>query len=257
MLNPGILRRWWRRHFGRLELSYSRLRAYLDCPWLYRTIYVERKRPPLTPSSSLGLSVHRALELYHGRKARSWERLLEFYDACWLREGYESQAQSRAYYERGFKMLRGYWDLDQERKSEVLFVEKEFSFPLGRHRLRGIIDRVDAWPDGTYEVIDYKTVSELWSEERLKQDLQLSIYGLALRRVWNLLPARLSIYFLDHGRILGVPYHPQRDGEVEAKVLEVARGILEERFEPDASHCPSCDLRQTCPYSVAKGPPLA
>ena len=36
-------------------------------------------------------------------------------------------------------------------------VEKAFTFRMGRHTLRGRVDRVDRLPDGNYELIDYKT----------------------------------------------------------------------------------------------------
>ena len=67
--------------FDPLELNYSKIQAYLNCPFLYRFIYVERKFAPQTPFSSLGLSVHRALARYHAG-GRDLSDLLMYYEDC-------------------------------------------------------------------------------------------------------------------------------------------------------------------------------
>jgi len=246
------LRGWYRFCFGRLELSYSKVRAYLDCPWLYRLVYVDGQRPVLSPTSSLGHSIHRTLEAYHRKKGCSMGRLLELYDVHWVREGYSSSEEARQSRERGLKMLEKYWGLEQERKSAVLFMEKEFSFQLGRHKIRGIVDRVDRWPDGRYEVIDYKTYPTVWSRERLEGDLQMGLYGMGARRAWNLDPLMLSIYFLEQGEILSISYEPRREPELEGSLREVSGKILKGCFSPRTEHCPRCSFRKICIHSVSR-----
>ena len=41
--------------------------------------------------------------------------------------------------------------------------------------LRGRVDRVDRRPDGSYELIDYKT-GKPRTEDQLREDVQLSLY---------------------------------------------------------------------------------
>ena len=64
-----------------------------------------------------------------------------------------------------------------------MWFERGFSFKLGPHLVRGRVDRVDELPDGSFELIDYKT-GRPKSEDDLRDDVQLSLYQLAARESW-------------------------------------------------------------------------
>ncbi|MBI4056827.1 MAG: PD-(D/E)XK nuclease family protein [Elusimicrobia bacterium] len=236
-----------------VELSYSKVKSYLECPWLYRTLYVEMKRRAPTAPSSLGLSIHRALEAYHADNSGTLDRLLECYNDHWVHVGFSSPQEQMIYFEKGRKMLEQYWNMDQSRKTKIVFVEKEFIFPLDPFVVRGIIDRVDLNPEGQYEVIDYKTQQELLSEEELSRDLQLGLYGMALKQAFQLSPSFLSLFFLAHGKVVSIPYNPSGESSLREKLLEVGLKISREEFPPRTSHCVRCEFRQTCQYSTERG----
>ncbi|MBI4051758.1 MAG: PD-(D/E)XK nuclease family protein [Elusimicrobia bacterium] len=228
------------------------MKSYLECPWLYKILYVDLKRRAPTAPSSLGQSIHRTLEAYHREDADSLERLLEFYDEYWVHAGFASAQDQMIYYARGKKMLERYWELDQSRKSKIVFVEKEFEFPLGPHTVRGIMDRVDLSPEGKYHVIDYKTQQEILEEKDLSQNLQLGLYGMALREALGFVPGILSLFFLAHGKVVSIAYDPSREKRVRGILLDVGARISRREFKPDPRHCPRCDFRKTCQYSTAK-----
>jgi DNA helicase-2/ATP-dependent DNA helicase PcrA len=234
------------------RLSYSRLRAYGDCPFKYRLIYVDRRRAPLSAQSSLGHSLHRALEAFYREDGATLERLLELYDEGWFHPGYADAVQEVEFYEKGRKILRRYWVLEESRRSRIHFVEKEFAFRLGPHLIQGIIDRVDLHPDGSYEVIDYKTQQDPVGEEEVRGNLQLQIYGLALREAFGIEPARLSLLFLSEPRLVSVPYDRSREPELKRRLAETADRAAAGDFEPDTRHCPRCEFRRACPHSVAR-----
>ena len=96
--------------------------------------------------------------------------------------------------------------------------------PGGELRLRGRVDRVDAWKrDGkTYlRVMDYKSGRKKFdlSNVRMGLDLQMLLYLFALERGGKQ-------WFGDDIRAAGVLYLPARDG-----ILDAERGITEEDLE--------------------------
>lgn len=235
-----------------VEVSYSKLKAYLDCPWLYRIRYVEMKRPAYTPQSSFGQSIHKTLEAYHRQGDLSLEKLLEIYDEKWISGGYPILRDQMDWHQKGLKLLNRYWEAEQARRSKVVYVEREFLFELGPHQVRGMIDRVDLTPEGKYEVVDYKTHPHVATEEELKSNIQLLMYGLGVREGLGLEPSYLSLFYVLTGEKVTVPYDPSGEEALKAKIRSVADRIARKDFAPETSFCPGCDFRKTCPHSVAR-----
>ncbi|HVE14100.1 MAG TPA: PD-(D/E)XK nuclease family protein [Elusimicrobiota bacterium] len=236
-----------------VELSYSMVRTYMDCPWLFKIVYQDRKRPPYHPRSALGVSIHRALEAFHREGAPDLERLLELYDEGWVHAGFSDAQEQLEWHRKGARVLEGYWRREEDRRSQILGVEKEFLFPLGPHRVRGSIDRVDRRPDGTIEVIDYKTHLDIASEESVAQDLQLRIYGLGVKESLGLDPAWLSLDYVAVGKRVTVPYDAAREDEVKELLARVGDLIAWGKgLRPDTTHCAACDFRASCPHSIAR-----
>lgn len=233
-----------------MEMSYSRINTYKTCSWKYRLIYIEGRHLPPNPFISLGLSMHRALEDFHTRKAQSFDELLESYNASWVNEGFGTPQQVQDFFEKGQRMLENYWVSNRDDKNEILFLEKDFNFELGRNRLRGIIDRIDRRPDGTYEVIDYKTHAELWSSAKVDSDLQLSIYALACEKSLGFAPGALSYYFLAHNRKMSTVRTKEQIEQALVTVEETAEKIINKEFVPCMTHCPKCDFKHICPHSA-------
>lgn len=235
-----------------LELSYSKISTYNFCPWKYKLVYEDGLKIPPNPSISLGLSVHKTLEEYHKSGSKKLDDLLEFYNRAWVNEGFQTPQQTLQFYEKGERMLKDYYDFSQNRKTEIFASEKEFSFPVGKRVLRGIIDRIDKLPDDTYEVIDYKTHAEMWDQSRIDADLQLTFYALGCKRALNIEPSVLSYYFLAHNKIVSTQRTETQENEA-LKILEtVARKIEQKDFTPNPAQCPRCDFKSSCKYSSVR-----
>jgi DNA helicase-2/ATP-dependent DNA helicase PcrA len=114
--------------------------------------------------------------------------------------------------------------------------------------VRGRVDRVDRLPDGSYELIDYKT-GERKSEEDLASDLQLALYRLAARQAWEVEAPTGSYYYVLDGDKVAAPTRPDDAERVERTVLQVGEGVLGQDFEPRPSPkvCSWCDYRLICP----------
>ncbi|PIU20902.1 MAG: hypothetical protein COT18_00040 [Elusimicrobia bacterium CG08_land_8_20_14_0_20_59_10] len=236
--------------FDPLELNYSKLRAYLDCPFLYRHIYIERRFAPPSPFSSLGLSVHRALARYHAG-GRDLGDLLMHYEDCWLHQGYGSAQESMEFYNRGAAVLENWWIYSQSNKAETIYWEKQFEFPFEKWRVKGTIDRVDRLPGGIVEVIDYKMGFEGKTPEDVAGSLQLSIYAIGLSRALNLKVGAVGYMVLTGPHKVAIPYDPA----TEKATLDLVRGTAEKMLALDMSRkgsCRKCPIRELCPQSPVK-----
>lgn len=233
------------------EISFSRINAYEFCPIKYKTIYCDKKYVPPTPAISLGQTIHKTLEQYHQKQGATLDQLIEAYDACWVNEGFTSPQQTLDFYEKGQKMLERYFASSQGTAPEIVFLEKHFAFALGRNKLMGIIDRIDKMPDGTYEVVDYKTHAELWDQARVDADLQLSIYTIAFKELFGFMPQRLVYYFLAHDVKRFTARTPEQIETAKEYIGTIARKIVHEEFPPNTANCYRCDFRKTCRFSKA------
>ncbi len=236
--------------FDTLELNYSKIQAYLNCPFLYRFIYVERKFAPQTPFSSLGLSVHRALGAFHARPGDLGD-LISCYEDAWLHQGYASAQESMEFYKKGADVLERWWQHFQENPARVLYSEKHFMFPFEKWRIKGTIDRVDALPGGMVELIDYKMGFEGKTEGDVTGSLQLSIYAIGLSRALRLKVASIGYFVLTSLTKVSVPYSPS----TEEATLSLIRETGEKMLAMDMSRkgvCKRCPIRKLCPESEAR-----
>jgi RecB family exonuclease len=237
-----------------MEISFTRLRIYLECPWKYRLIFIEGKRIAPKPESSLGLSLHGALERFHRNGGESLEDLESAWKEAFRGEGYPDEKTRRQWWEKGRRILGRYFEQEGSHKSEILGLEREFLYPLGRHTVRGMIDRIDRRPDGGVEIIDYKTQFSLGPNDPLPhppgENLQLRFYALGARESLALEPAWLTVLYLAAGRRESSPYDHSGEEELKAAIARAADGIEKSDWAPDTKFCPRCDFRTDCRFST-------
>ena len=232
-----------------IDISYSRINAYQSCPYKYKIIYIDGRKVQPNQFISLGISIHRTLEKFHSKRSPGFEDLIDAYNSSWANEGFSSPQQAYEFFEKGRRMLEAYYKENLDLKAEVLFVEKDFGFNLGKNRMRGLIDRIDRHPDGAYEVIDYKTHNEVWKQEKADSDLQMSLYAFACERALGFKPNILTYYFLAHGKKVTTTRSNEQIKSAVKTALSAAEKIVRGIFTPDKTFCPKCDFKKTCPHS--------
>lgn len=246
------LQRFLPRNREGLLLSASDIETYRSCPLRYKFARVLRIPTEPTVNQRFGIVVHQALERYHAGGGGSQEHLLGLLSDCWRRAGFRETDRDRELWGKAESALRRYHERLQVQRSEPLWFERSFSFSLGRHRVRGRVDRVDRLPDGGHELIDYKT-GRPKRQEQLRDDIQLSLYALAAAESWQLGETKQSYYHLLDDVKVPLPDRGSGPDWVRDVAIEAGESILQERFEPTPSKasCSLCDYRIVCP--VAEG----
>jgi DNA helicase-2/ATP-dependent DNA helicase PcrA len=242
-----------RRGDGALSLSASDLDLYLTCPLKYkfRRVFGIPQEP--TINQRFGILIHNVLERFHkeGDDQGSEEglrRLMGLFETGWRRTGFGSSDDELQFRDRAREAMRLYWERERESDGEPVWLERKFDFRIGEHHVRGRVDRVDRLPDGSHELIDYKT-GERKSEAALESDLQLSLYRLAASEVWDLDANTGSYYYVLDADKVAAPVQPDDAERVERTVFQVGEGVLGQDFEPRPSPtvCSWCDYKLICP----------
>ncbi len=230
-------------------LSASDIDTYRTCPLKYKFARVFRIPQEPTLHQRFGILIHQVLERFHARDAASLPEMLGLLDAGWRRGGFGDSEEERQLRGKASASLTRYHERFQSEESEPIWFERQFSFKLGKHLLRGRVDRVDRLPGGEYELIDYKT-GRPKSPGQLADDVQLSLYAVGAREAWRLDASQQAYYYVLDDQKVAVPTDERERGEWVCEVAtEVAEGILSQGFEPTPSFqaCSTCDYRLVCP----------
>ena len=199
-------------------LRQSSLKTYLFCPRSYQLCFLEDTPPQFRNSKALfGSAIHELIRQMH---AGDWEMdivgayLQVFEDLEHGEEGeipirWKGEAKERAQFEEeAVAMLTGYREKAYNREAEILLAEAPFTLAVGKQVFTGTVDQVRRNPDGTIELVDFKTSRFAVSQAFLDVDVQMSLYAAALwrgafradqgLRMLGILPDRCTWYHLRH-----------------------------------------------------------
>ena len=234
-------------------LSATDIDTYRTCPLKYKFARVFRIPQEPTLHQRFGILVHQVLERFHARNPPPAQptlpELLGLLEAGWRRGGFGDSEEERQLRGKAASSLTRYHERFSTEEAQPVWFERQFTFKLGPHLLRGRVDRVDRLPDGEYELIDYKT-GRPKSPAQLTEDVQLSLYAVGARESWRLETSRQAYYYLLDDQKVAVPSDDGDRGDwVREVAMEVAEGILSQGFEPNPSFaaCSICDYRLACP----------
>jgi len=236
-------------------LSPTKFATYIECALKYRYVYVDkigRFFLRARPGYSFGSTLHQALRAFH-QDALDEEQLVEKLDSSWISSGYSSPDEEVEHRAAGEEMLRSYAAAALtrgEHERETIWTEKSFRTDLGPFILTGRMDRVDRYPDGALEVIDYKSGRLETTEEEVAADLSMGIYQLILRKTCPGARVFATIYCLKTGARASAEMGDARAAEFESDILALGNEIISrdyENLEPvRIEACDECDFLRKC-----------
>lgn len=228
--------------------SPSRLAVFQECHRRYYYQYVIKVPRPRHAAQSMGISLHGALEDLQaagGASAAGISGALAFLQSRWEKEGYASAAEEAAAQEQAAAMLKGYLERFGDGTGKPVLLEEKLQASHQNVTLLGIVDRVDRLPDGSLEVIDYKSGRPRDPGPAVKQ--QLAVYRhLVASRLGG--PVATSLHYLvsQDRQTISLPeaeWHAWLD-----RAADTARAIeREETFDPAVGPaCRTCDFTHRC-----------
>ncbi|MBI5731808.1 MAG: PD-(D/E)XK nuclease family protein [Candidatus Magasanikbacteria bacterium] len=259
------------------HFSYTQLKAFETCPCQYRFAHILHIPVQGSAGFSFGKTMHLALQRFYGQiinlnsanqgdlfapapaeaasasgsegkiKAPSLETLLSFYEEAWIEDWYRDQKQKEEYRAKGRRALKEFYE--KAEWTVPKFLEAGFHLEIGGFKLRGQIDRIDSLPDGSVEVIDYKTGNPK-KEDKLNLDdkEQLLIYQLAVQEALGERPSLLSFYYLDDNTKVSFLGKKEELEKIKLKIVRNIEAIQKFDFPPNPSphNCGYCDFKFIC-----------
>ena len=248
-----------------MRISYSSLENFKQCPLKYKYSQIDKIKEPKSKEAIFGTYIHKILKWFYQKDPNfpTLDALLKYYRDYWPRktEGFEwkDMGEEKSYFKEGLRMLEEFYNKNIPHKTSILDLETRFEVvidenpdkPNGKHILTGIIDRIDKLPDGTIEIVDYKTGKRMPSQNALNKNNQLSLYAIGLKSRWprtKMEDLNLSLYFLKFGEKLNTKRTEEDLEEAKDKVIDLIHKIKKSNFEPRSSFlCGWCGYRNICP----------
>lgn len=242
----------------RPTLSPSKITTYLACPTKYRWTYLDDRGKWYLRSKSyfsFGTSLHQVLQRYHDASdtgVTTTEEAIAALEESWIDAGYGSQDEMMQALAEGKSLVKNYTERIQKEPvtSETIYIEKLIKMDLGAFILQGRVDRVDELPDGSLEVVDYKSKRSTVTEEDIKFDVAMGIYQLILEHLHPHRPVLTSIIALQSGDKASVSLTPEEISKFREDIISIGDEMLNRDWENHRPAfkplCHSCDFLPLC-----------
>jgi hypothetical protein len=253
-----------------MRWSYSRLNSYYNCPYGWNLQYIECVESENNFFSQYGKFLHDILEKYAKSEISLFD-LSQHYEDNYDKEitleaphnKYTNIRQS--YYNKGLEYLNNIdFILDEY---EILGVEKEVKFKIGKYELIGYIDLLLRDKKGRIIIIDHKSanVKILKSGKISKTDLkhvedfkrQLYLYSMAIHNEYGEFPKFLKWNLFNNQAWLNMKFNFNKYRKALKWAYKTIKLIENEVMwlpNPDYYFCYNlCGFRnKACPYKFTR-----
>ncbi len=236
-------------------LSHSQLATFETCPLQYKYRYILKIPVPPSAALTFGDTIHRTVrafyELVKAGEHPTVETLLGLYKSHWVSVGFGGKAYEEKMKQHGFDLLREFYKKGYTPDRIPTSLEEPFRIKITPDlTLGGKIDRIDTLPDGTIEIIDYKT-GQAPKTKDVSSDSQLTVYALSAagEGIYKKAPEKVVVsfyFFEDQSKVSAV----RTKDELEAARKDIAARadeIAKSDFAPTpGKHCDFCEFRLIC-----------
>lgn len=204
---------------------------------------------------SFGTTLHKVLERFHDSGDAGVATVgdaLKVYEESWLEAGYSSPEEMQEAFGEGREIVANV--IEQELKREpgvrTVAVEKFLKADLGPFVLIGRVDRIDQYPDGTLEIVDYKSGRRLVTEEDVASDLAMACYQLLIRKNFPGVPVKATIHALRSTTKASASMTNDELEAFESDIRQLGELVLSTTIEDHVPSvkalCAECDFLTLC-----------
>ena len=201
-----------------IELRQSTLKTWLNCPLMYKFRHIEKLEPAFRyPGTIHGSALHLVLSWLHAGQWRGdlralYTKALNYYlyasdeEHIPVRWKSDMHKEIEALKVNAVEILENYRSKLYNQDALVIFSEVQFRVKILGYMFTGTIDQVRKNPDGSIELLDFKSSKMRPNQYAIPNDLQLTLYSYAIKfgellvdGIWvkpNMLVDSVGIYFL-------------------------------------------------------------
>ncbi|MGB7470096.1 MAG: PD-(D/E)XK nuclease family protein, partial [Candidatus Acidiferrum sp.] len=235
-----------------LTLSPSAVSGYRSCPqqYLFSRSWSLKEGPKamLSFGSVMHTTIKRFIDQLRKGVKLPFEEVARIFETEWSSAGFEDEYQESGYKKDGLEQLRAFHAALLEAPPQVLEQEKSFELPLENNvTIIGRMDQVNSLGRNDVEIVDYKT-GKPKKDADAKKDLQLSLYALAAKEIFEWNPVRLVFHYLQNNQTQATTRDAKQLDEAQKIVLETAADIRAGEFPPKPGFvCRNCAYKPICP----------
>ncbi|MBX4187687.1 MAG: ATP-dependent helicase [Candidatus Doudnabacteria bacterium] len=252
------------------SFSWTSISSFLKCPLEYKYKYLYQLPFPGNGYTSFGQTIHKTIQLYsklikqinsnkqtdlfgnapsNTNTYPSIEKLHQIYNENWIDDWYENKLDKEKFRKRGYRLLENYYNQITTRQILPQETEKFFKLKLGDYKYVGVIDSMYANPDGSVNIVDYKTSQKARTKLEKVDKKQLLAYQWAAQDFLKKKVGHLSYWDLeDLSNIIEFSGSEEDIKAIKeeflANVLEIVETIKTDSFyELDIKKSHDCEFR--------------
>jgi len=235
-----------------MRLSSSAIENYRKCPQQYAFSYLwslkEGPRATLTFGSVMHTTIKRFMDQVKKGNKLPFEEVQRIYETEWNSSGFEDEYQENEYKKDGLEQLKAFHATVTAEPGNILEQEKGFELPLANDiTLIGRMDQVNSLGRNDVEIVDYKT-GKPKKDADANKSLQLSIYALAAKEIFEWNPVRLVFYYLLNNSVQVTTRDARQLAAAEKIIQETAADIRAQEFPAKPGYaCRGCAYKPICP----------
>ena len=245
-----------------LKLSPSSATDFKSCPQLFKFRSIDGLDEVTSVAAGRGSLVHAVLERLFSEDApaRTRERADELLRELWqeVREDPEyrpaalEEAQESSWLADSARLLHNYFKLEDPRALGASRLEWWVEYEHADMHLRGVIDRLEEYSDGSWVLTDYKTGQVPGESRELAAFFGLRFYALVCWRAFGVLPREIRLVYLSDPAVLTLAPHERMmvafERQIGALAVAIRRALRTGDWRPRPSPlCMACPHQRRCP----------
>ena len=272
-----------------LKYSFSKINTYKNCPQKYKINYLNKiRKNHESIEAFMGKRVHEVLEWFYYKRIKNtssfypFDILLEKYNNLWNYHWHNDIYLARQNYtivRKRNKKFKKYFPLEKNKEmikqigeiclanyykryikgfdENINSVELKISVKINDFSFNCIIDRLDIDNNENYKIYDYKTGKKPISYSAAMNDLQLSLYQLAIRENYkDSQTISLNWYYLRENKIITVEHTEDKISQLKNKILYLIEKMKSDKelAAKKSILCDWCYFWEECEVMVTSNP---